>query len=137
MNSTDVASADLQAVNFSSTGWLTPLENADSVFEPLVQSSEDAAPIDAARLRFLSNPQDLSRDFQPSGDRYALVARISGAANTAFEQVPEGQPVMGHLVKSGPQGINVVLFADTDVLTDRLWVQKQNFLGQVDRKSVV
>jgi len=131
MNSTDVASADLQAVNFSSTGWLTPLENADSVFEPLVQSSEDAAPIDAARLRFLSNPQDLSRDFQPSGDRYALVARISGAANTAFEQVPEGQPVMGHLVKSGPQGINVVLFADTDVLTDRLWVQKQNFLGQV------
>jgi ABC-type uncharacterized transport system involved in gliding motility auxiliary subunit len=131
MNSTDVASADLQAVNFSSTGWLAPIENADSVFEPLVQTSENAAPIDAARLRFLSNPQDLSRDFQPSGDRYALAARISGAADTAFEEVPEGQPVMGHLARSGAEGINVVLFADTDVLTDRLWVQKQNFLGQV------
>ena len=131
MNNTDVASADLQVVNFSSTGWLTPLENADTVFEPLVQSSEDAAGIDAARLRFLSNPQDLSRDFQPSGDRYALVARITGMANTAYEQVPEGLPVVGHTAQSGPAGINVVLFADTDVLTDRLWVQKQNFLGQV------
>jgi ABC-type uncharacterized transport system involved in gliding motility auxiliary subunit len=29
------------------------------------------------------------------------------------------------------QGINVVLYADTDMLTDRLWVQKQPFLGQV------
>ena len=131
MNNTDVASADLQVVNFSSTGWLTPLENADTDFEPLVQSSEDAAGIDAARLRFLSNPQDLSRDFQPSGDRYALVARITGMANTAYEQVPEGLPVVGHTAQSGPAGINVVLFADTDVLTDRLWVQKQNFLGQV------
>jgi ABC-type uncharacterized transport system involved in gliding motility auxiliary subunit len=34
------------------------------------------------------------------------------------------------LAKSGEQGINVILFADTDILTDRLWVQKQAFLGQ-------
>jgi ABC-type uncharacterized transport system involved in gliding motility auxiliary subunit len=40
-------------------------------------------------------------------------------------------PLVGHIATSQEQGINVVLFADTDVLTDRLWVQKQNFLGQV------
>ena len=36
----------------------------------------------------------------------------------------------GHRTASDEGGINVVLFADTDILTDRLWVQKQNFLGQ-------
>ena len=98
-------------------------------------SSQNAAPIDAARLRFLSNPQDLSRDFQPTGDQYALVARITGQAKTAFEQPPEGTPLMGHLSESDEAGINVVLFADTDVLTDRLWVQKQNFLGRTIANS--
>jgi len=131
MNNTDVASADLQSVNFSSVGWLAPFDGADTIFEPLVESSENAAPIDSARLRFLSNPQDLFSGFQPSGDRYALAARITGQAISAFAQPPEGFPLMGHITASGDKGINVVLFADTDLLTDRLWVQKQNFLGQM------
>jgi len=130
INSSDVATADLTAVNFSSTGWLAPLETATSRFESLLQSSQNAAPIDAARLRFLSNPQDLTRDFQPTGDQYTFVARITGPSPTAFEQPPEGMPLIGHLTESTEAGINVVLFADTDVLTDRLWVQKQNFLGR-------
>lgn len=135
INQTDVVSADLQSVNFSSTGWLTPLEGASTRFEPLVESSESAAPIEAMRLRFLFNPQDLSSDFQPTGDKYALVARVTGQAGTAFEQPPEGLSLVDHLADSDEAGINVVLFADTDVLTDRLWVQKQNFLGQTIANS--
>lgn len=42
---------------------------------------------------------------------------------------------MEHVSGSGDAGINVVLFADTDVLTDRLWVQKQNFLGRTISNS--
>jgi len=135
INGTDVATGDLTAVNFSSTGWLAPLENATTGFEILLESSQNAAPIDAARLRFLSNPQDLIRDFQPTGDRYTLVVRVSGKAGTAYEQPPEDAPLMGHLTESDEAGINVVLFADTDVLTDRLWVQKQNFLGRTIANS--
>ena len=135
INNSDVATADLTAVNFSSTGWLAPLDAATSRFESLLQSSQNAAPIDAARLRFLSNPQDLTRDFQPTGDQYTLVARITGTTGTAFEQPPEGMPLIGHLTESTEAGINVVLFGDTDVLTDRLWVQKQNFLGRTVANS--
>jgi ABC-type uncharacterized transport system involved in gliding motility auxiliary subunit len=135
INNTDAATADLNSVNFSSTGWLAPLEAALTVFEPLVQSSENAAPIEAARLRFLSNPQDLSRDFEPTGDKFTLAARITGQTKTAFAQPPEGLPIPGHLAESGTSGISVVMFADTDVLTDRLWVQKQNFLGQIVTNS--
>jgi len=130
INQDDVATADLQAVNFASAGWLAPQEGAGTTFEALLESSQNAAPIDAVRLRFMSNPQDLMRDFQPTGDRYALAARITGQASSAFEKPPEGAAQGEQLTTSGAEGINVVLFADTDVLTDRLWVQKQNFLGR-------
>jgi ABC-type uncharacterized transport system involved in gliding motility auxiliary subunit len=135
MNDSDVASADLQSVNFSSAGWLAPLEDSSTVFEPLVESSENAAPIDAVRLRFLSNPADLIKDFQPTGDRFTLVARITGEAPSAYPEPPADLPLVSHMAESGDKGINVVLFADTDILTDRLWVQKQNFLGQVITNS--
>ena len=135
INNTDAATADLNSVNLSSTGWLVPLEEAGTVFEPLVESSENAAPIEAVRLRFLSNPQDLARNFQPTGDKFTLAARITGQVKTAFAQPPEGSPIPGHLAESGGSGISVVVFADTDVLTDRLWVQKQNFLGQIITNS--
>jgi len=134
MNATDVASADLEVVNFSSVGWLAPLkeagENAGATFEVLVQSSDNAAPIEASRLRFLTNPQELEKDFQATGDQYALAARITGQADSAYDQAPSGVAEGSHQQASGDAGIHVVLFADTDILTDRVWVQKQNFLGQ-------
>ncbi len=130
MNTTDVASADLEVVNFSSVGWLAPIEGVGVNFEPLVKSSNSSAPIAASRLRFLANPQDLEEGFQATGDQYVLAARITGQAHSAYELAPEGFAEDAHLKASSEAGIHVVLFADTDVLTDRLWVQKQNFLGQ-------
>ena len=131
MNATDVASADLEVVNFSSTGWLGQLEdNVGITFETLVESSNNAAPIEASRLRFLTDPQELEKDFVATGDHYALVARVTGQARSAYSRVPEGFAEDSHHMASGEAGIHVVMFADTDVLTDRVWVQKQNFLGQ-------
>lgn len=130
INQADVASADLNVLNFSSTGWLEPLAGASTVFEPLVHSSDAAAPIDANRFRFLRDPGELEEGFEPSGDEYALVARLSGPASTAFTSPPEGVIDDDPIASSVAGGINVVLFADTDILSDRLWVQKQSFLGQ-------
>ena len=128
LNDDDIVSADLEIVNFSSTGWLEAMEGAGTTFEQLVQSSQNAAPMDASRLRFLNNPADLMNGFNPTGDRYALAARITGPASASIA-APEGMDE-GHLAQSGGDGINVLLFADTDMLTDRMWVQKQPFLGQ-------
>ena len=128
MNDGDIVSADLEVVNFSSTGWFEPSEGATTQFDALVQSSENAAPVEASRLRFLSNPADLLEGFNPSGDRFALVARVAGPAKASIE-APEGF-ADGHRAESDEDGINVLLFADTDLLTDRLWVQRQPFFGQ-------
>lgn len=130
LNKDDIVSADLETVNFSSTGWLEPIEGASTQFTSLVQTSRNAAPFDANRMRFLSNPLDLLTGFQATGEHYSLAARITGPAASAFESAPEGFDAADHIAHSGAQGINVLLFADTDVLTDRMWVQKQNFLGQ-------
>jgi ABC-type uncharacterized transport system involved in gliding motility auxiliary subunit len=129
-NNEDIVSADLEVVNLSSTGWLTALEGADTTFEALLKSSENAAPLDSSRLRFLTNPAELMSGFNPSGDRYVLAARITGPATSSISEVPESASSGEHLTESGEFGINVILFADTDMLTDRLWVQKQPFMGR-------
>lgn len=130
LNADDIVSADLATVNFSSVGWLGAKEGATTQMEVLAQSSENAAPLDSTQLRFLANPADLMRGFSPTGDRYAVAVRVSGTAATAFPETPEGVDAAAQIRESGEDGINVMIFADTDMLTDRLWVQKQPFLGQ-------
>lgn len=130
MNADDIVSADLEAVNVSSAGWLEPAEGATTAFSPLLETSENGGPIDASRLRFLANPEDLQAGFTSTGDRYAVAARLTGPATSAFEAAPEGVDGDEHRAEAVEGGINVILFADTDLLTDRLWVSKQNFFGQ-------
>lgn len=128
MNEEDIVTSDLELVNFSSTGWFAPLEGATTTFEALVQSSENAAPMDSSRFRFLTNPMDLLTGFNPTGDRYALAARITGPAAASL---PAPAETAGeYLGESIDGGINVLLFADTDMLTDWPWVQKQPFFGE-------
>jgi ABC-type uncharacterized transport system involved in gliding motility auxiliary subunit len=128
LNQDDIVTADLEIVNFSSAGWFTPIEDSQATFEPLVLSSENAAPMDASRLRFLMDPSDLMDGFSPTGERYALAARITGPASA---QIPAPDELAEfHLAQSDADGINVMLFADSDLLSDRLWVQKQPFFGQ-------
>src|SRR5690606_14785068 len=101
-------------------------EGAKSSFHPLIQSSEYAMPFDAQRMAMLSNPEDLIRDLEPTGERYAIAARISGPAKSAFPDGIEGR-------KDGlkeAENINVIAVADTDLLSDRMWVRVQDFFGQ-------
>ncbi|NCF61490.1 MAG: hypothetical protein GWP58_01445 [Gammaproteobacteria bacterium] len=128
LNRDDIVSADLEIVNFSSTGWFSPAAESQMNFEPLVLTSQNAAPMDSSVLRFLTNPADLMTGFSPTGQRYALAARVTGRAK-AIMDAPEGM-AGSHRAESGESGINVLLFADTDVLSDRLWVQRQPFFGE-------
>lgn len=128
LNDGDIVTSDLELVNFSSTGWFAPLDGAGTTFETLVQSSENAAPMDSSRLRFLASPADLMTGFNPTGERYTLAARITGPATASLPAPAE--MAEGYLSESLGGGINVLLFADTDLLTDWTWLQKQPFFGE-------
>ncbi|MDT4807568.1 GldG: gliding-associated putative ABC transporter substrate-binding component GldG [compost metagenome] len=122
----DVSTASLENITLATAGILEPVEGAKTTFTPLIQSSQYAMPFDAARFATLQNPEPLIRELQPTGERYALAARISGPAQSAFPNGIEGR-------KDGLKeaaGINVIAVADTDMLTDRMWVQVQEMFGQ-------
>lgn len=126
MSQDDVATAGLESLNIATAGILEPVEGARTRFVPLLQSSEYAMPLEVDRFAMLANPEELMRDLEPTGERYAVAARISGPAESAYPNGIEGQK---DGLKSA-ENINVIAVADTDLLTDRMWVQVQDFFGQ-------
>ncbi|MDH1106466.1 Gldg family protein [Pseudomonas otitidis] len=126
LDPSDVATANLETLTVATAGILRPLEGAKTHFVPLIHSSEYAMPFDAQRFAMLRNPQELMGELNPSGDRYTVAARISGPAQSAF---PDGIEGRKDGLKSA-DNINVIVFADTDMLSDRMWVQVQDFFGQ-------
>ena len=126
LDQTDVTTAALENITVASAGILEPVEGAKTRFTPLLQSSEYAMPFDAQRLAGLRDPQELMRELEPTGERYAVAARVSGPAPSAYPEGIEGQK---DGLKSA-ESINVIVVADTDLLSDRMWVQVQEFFGQ-------
>ncbi len=138
----DVITAGLSMVNAATVGYLEPLSGAQacqplkgarSCFEPLLQTSADAEPLPVARFRMLFDPSTLREGFVPTGHRYTLAARVTGNVHSAFPggppqgvTLPPGQTAL----KASARPLNLVVFADTDLLSDYLWVREQNFFGQ-------
>lgn len=126
----DVVTQALDSMNFGYAGILSATENATTTFTPLVVSSDRAAPIPAFKVQPRTRPEQLMSGFEPTGEIYTLAARVHGPAASAYgDAAPEGIDNPDHLSTSSAP-INVIVMADTDMLTNRFWVQVQNFLGQ-------
>ncbi len=129
----DVITAGLSNVNVATAGALEPAKDAKTHFEPLLQSSTDAQLLPVARFRMLMDPASLLDGFKPSGRRYTLAARVSGPVQTAFPAGPPAGVTLppGQLdLKVSAKPLNLIVFADTDMLSDFLWVRSQDFFGQ-------
>ena len=151
-NSDDVSLASLESINVTTSGILDMVGRPESRIDILIQSSENAMPMASTEFQSLTDPEQLLKTFVPTGKRYTIAARISGKAVTAypegvdFETVPGADPEaevegqgqvestrdtqLHQAVLTGTDKLNVIVVADTDILTDRLWVQVQNFFGQ-------
>lgn len=142
LNSDDVITADLNTINVGVAGHLSIAEGSAATMEPLISSGTASGIVAASRFSFLQDPSSLLDGFIPSGETYVIAARISGSLPSAF---PDGPPATGvspeddsesaepdtagHLSQS-TDSVNMIVVADVDILSDRLWVQQQNFLGQ-------
>ena len=91
------------------------------------------------RFQFLPDPGELLNGFKATGMQYTVAARLEGPLKSAFPdgppKPPEGReaPVDDKLKvehKASTDSANLVLVGDVDMLSDRLWAQVQNFLGQ-------
>jgi ABC-type uncharacterized transport system involved in gliding motility auxiliary subunit len=145
-NAKDVVDSGLSSVNVATIGHVeagkgTQIATADKpcdskkpepCFEPLIQSSTESAILPTEKFAMLFDPSTLHEGFKPTGKRYTLAARLTGNVNTAF---PNGPPAgatapAGGALKKSAKPLNLIVFADTDLLMDYLWVRQQNFFGQ-------
>jgi ABC-type uncharacterized transport system involved in gliding motility auxiliary subunit len=125
LNSTDVTTANLDSINVSSAGFFQLAKDAKAKLTPLIQSSDDAMIVPSERVKLLPDPSQLLDGYQPTHERYVIAGRLEGKFATAFPDRKQA----GHLAEAKDDGV-IVLVADTDVLTDRLWVRVQPFFGQ-------
>jgi ABC-type uncharacterized transport system involved in gliding motility auxiliary subunit len=127
LNRNDVITASLPRINVSSVGFFDLAPNARSRLIPLLQSSTEAEAVPVQRVIEASNdPTVLLQGYKPDNTHYVFAARLRGPFVSAF---PERAGQAGHLAGSAPDA-EVILVADTDLLSDRLWVEPQAILGQ-------
>tara|TARA_R110001592_G_scaffold324870_3_gene604633 strand:- start:27408 stop:29324 length:1917 start_codon:yes stop_codon:yes gene_type:complete len=152
----DIIVHGLESMNWSSAGILDPVEGSDVQIFPLVMTSDQAQPRKSVLLTELADPQSLLNDFAPTGERYILAAKVTGKAKTAFPEgiryteepeLPEGEAQEANEgVQAEAQAkateiklsaknleteaLRLLVVSDSDILSDRLWVQVQQFFGQ-------
>jgi ABC-type uncharacterized transport system involved in gliding motility auxiliary subunit len=156
--SDDMIIRQLESINMSSAGMLSKVEGSQVEFKPLLLTTDAAAPFDAEKLQGLTNPETLMDGFKPSGERFVLAAQVSGEASSAFPAgAPVKESKQEDADKSAAEGddkaatqaadapadnaaerpahvasgkIQVMVVADSDVLSDRMWVQVHQFFGR-------
>lgn len=127
LNRNDAVTASLQRINVSTVGHFDLAPDARTRLVPLLQSSAEAEVVPTQRvLDATSDPTTLLQNYTPDHLNYVLAARLHGTFDSAF---PERAGESGHLAHSAPNA-EVILVADTDLLSDRLWVEPQAVLGQ-------
>jgi ABC-type uncharacterized transport system involved in gliding motility auxiliary subunit len=156
----DIITSDLETLNLSSAGVISAIEGSPMKFEPLVQSSAQAMLMDVSYFSEVSDPSTLFDQFEPTGEVYTIAARVSGPLKTSFKNGrppqlasedsnieteeqdslalasinpadPEEETADGEThLESSKSEANLLIVADSDFLSDRLWVQISQFLGQ-------
>jgi ABC-type uncharacterized transport system involved in gliding motility auxiliary subunit len=124
----DPVTANLQVLNLASAGALFPRKDATTHFATLATSSAQAALLDSEEVRLNARPEDLMAAITPGGKPFAIAARISGPAKTAFPDGPPGG--FGSSQIKSAKNINVVVMADTDIFDNRFWVRLASLYGK-------
>ena len=128
----DIITENLDYVFFKSAGSINNLNDSNEIeFIPLVSSSENSMLVERFKIQFRADPEALLREFKPENKKYSLGARVKGAFNSSFKKddlAKLGVDVNNHKDKS--ENSNVIIFSDTDLLSDITWLTKQEVFGR-------
>ncbi len=147
LNHEDVITSELSRITMAGAGSFSLKEGSGLSFEPLISSSARNQLIDADAIRLQPSPVQLLQKFQPSNEVRVLAAKVRGKLKSAFPDGPPkaeaAKPADGakteqvaataeqpkHLAES-TEPATLILVGDTDLLSDRFWLQEQQFFGQ-------
>ena len=127
----NVMTSGLDMITMAMAGTVQPQAGADVEFEPLIQSSTEAMPFESSKFRFLPKVSSLAEGYVATGENYNVAGRFEMQPQSAF---PDGPPkdseVTSTHINQSNKRVNIVVVTDVDMLTDRMWVTVQDFLGQ-------
>jgi ABC-type uncharacterized transport system involved in gliding motility auxiliary subunit len=132
----DPATADLHQVTVASAGFLARKPGSDITFTPLLSTDGQSEILPVATVKDNPDPAKILADFKPDGVRRVIAARVRGVLKSAFSGPPpplagKPRPADFPAYKARSTGpANLVVVADSDILTNRFWVQTQDFFGQ-------
>jgi ABC-type uncharacterized transport system involved in gliding motility auxiliary subunit len=128
--SKDVITGQLDSINMATAGSLKPVADSKLKFEPLIHTSKQAGLLPTQRFAMMTDPSTLRDGFKPDGE-HVVAARVSGNATSAYANgPPAGVTAAADALKASAKPLNVIVIADTDLLSDFMWGQSRNFLGQ-------
>lgn len=146
MGEDDFVTAELGSLSMLAPGHLSAVEDAKTTLEVMAHTSTDGAgTLDAMMMQFGQDFGRLAEMFTPDRQQRNLIVRVTGPITTAF---PDGKPAGAALDteesseeegEDGEEAVHLessdsfeaIIVADADLLSDNLWVTRQNFLGQV------
>ena len=135
MNPNNPITNELESVLTNTAGGISRTKDAKSKFEILYSSTDDSMFIERFKIQFRPDPTLLLSEFVSNNKNKALAVNLTGEFKSAY---PDGPPKLddGSKAEDNPLHImsskngNILIFADTDILSNTLWTQKQDNYGK-------
>ena len=157
---TDLVTSNLNRLNLASAGSINLMEGAQLKGEPLFWTTLESQLVDVKHVSGQRpDIQGMVERFEPSGKQKILAMRLSGAVKSAFPDGPpqskesgnqvaqegdkpkdsgdvsevakgEAKPKLKPHVPESQVPLNLILVADSDLLSDAFWVQAREFFGR-------
>ncbi len=129
----DIVTANLDYIFMKSAGAIEDLNtNKYLEIEPLIRTSKNAMLVERYKMQFRADPQELLKNFISQEKSYTLGARIKGTLASAYSLEESKNFFNPEKIryKKEIKDANILVFADTDLLTDITWVSKQDMFGR-------
>ena len=132
LSNTDIITSNLDYIFLKSAGSIENLNtNSSLVIEPLIRTSKESMLIERYKMQFRADPEQLLKDFESQDKSYIIGARIKGELDSAFtmEDIKKIElDTKQHI--NNIKDANIILFADTDLLSDNTWISEQDLFGR-------
>ena len=135
MNPNNLITNELESILTNTPGGIVRSKDAKSKFEILYSSNADSMLIERFKIQFRPDPTLLLSEFQSDQATKNLAVSLTGQFNSAYidgPPMPEdgGEPFINRNHKIETKTGNILIFADTDMLSNSIWTQKQDNFGK-------
>jgi len=135
MNPNNLITNELESILTNTPGGIKRSKEAKSKFEILYSSNTDSMFIERFKIQFRPDPTLLLSEFESDQANKNLAVSLTGEFNSAYVDGPPlpedgGEPFINknHIIQTNKG--NILIFADTDMLSNSIWTQKQDNFGK-------